>query len=381
MDTILYITDLHVGAHVAELAGVFDRASAFRWRVIEIEVARTTRPLRELIKQWNPAGCILEGSHVVTNIRKTFGSIPVVYLDPAPKTVRTAKHTVANDPERIARWAKEELAKANPASYAFIGWCTPTVWSTERARVFSSCVRDELKEACHVFKTPWEIGDSFGAQQAMATFLARLPRPIGIFAVNDYAAVQATEACRQLGWTCPDDFLLVSVDNEEMHCENAVPTITSIKQDFRGAGRLAADLLARLIADPKLPEEHLKFGPVRLERRQSSRSFKLKDPRITRAVERIRRDATTGISASDILAEIPLSRRLAEKRFLAATGKTILQEIQHVRLEKVFELLATDIPIGHIASRCGMQSDSFLKRFFKTRTGMTLREWRKRHAT
>ena len=166
-----------------------------------------------------------------------------------------------------------------------------------------------------------------------------------------------------------------------MHCENAVPTITSIEQDFRGAGRLAADLLARLIADPKLPEEHLKFGPVRLERRQSSRSFKLKDPRITRAVERIRRDATTGISAADILAEIPLSRRLAEKRFLAATGKTILQEIQDVRLEKVFELLATDIPIGHIASRCGMQSDSFLKRFFKTRTGMTLREWRKRHAT
>jgi transcriptional regulator GlxA family with amidase domain len=40
--------------------------------------------------------------------------------------------------------------------------------------------------------------------------------------------------------------------------------------------------------------------------------------------------------------------------------------------------LATDIPIGHIASRCGMQSDSFLKRFFKARTGLTLREWRNR---
>ena len=43
------------------------------------------------------------------------------------------------------------------------------------------------------------------------------------------------------------------------------------------------------------------------------------------------------------------------------------------------ELLRTDIPIGHIAGRCGMQSDSFLKRFFKSRTGMTLREWRKTH--
>jgi AraC-like DNA-binding protein len=103
------------------------------------------------------------------------------------------------------------------------------------------------------------------------------------------------------------------------------------------------------------------------------------DPRIARAVERIRRDATTGISAADVLAEIPFSRRLAEKRFRAATGKTILEEIQDVRFEKVCELLATDVPIGHIAGRCGLQSDSFLKRFFKARTGLTLREWRKAH--
>ena len=27
-----------------------------------------------------------------------------------------------------------------------------------------------------------------------------------------------------------------------------------------------------------------------------------------------------------------------------------------------------------------MQSDSFLKRFFKSKTGMTLREWRKAHS-
>ena len=76
---------------------------------------------------------------------------------------------------------------------------------------------------------------------------------------------------------------------------------------------------------------------------------------------------------------MPVSRRLAEKRFLAATGKTILEEIQSVRLAKVLELLQTDVPIGHIASRCGMRSDSYLKRFFKSRMGMTLREWRSSH--
>ena len=139
--------------------------------------------------------------------------------------------------------------------------------------------------------------------------------------------------------------------------------------------------------NPKLPPKHLKFGPVRLVRRQSTRALRLNDPRITRAVEKIRRDATAGLTAADVLAELPFSRRVAEKRFRAATGKTILEEIQDVRFEKICELLLTDIPIGHIAlltdipighiaGRCGMQSDSFLKRFFKARTGMTLREWR-----
>ena len=96
-------------------------------------------------------------------------------------------------------------------------------------------------------------------------------------------------------------------------------------------------------------------------------------------MERIRRDATTGLTAADVLAEFPYSRRVAEKRFRAATGKTILEEIQEVRFEKVCELLLTVIPIGHIAGRCGMRSDSFLKRFFKARTGMTLRAWRNAH--
>lgn len=380
MDTILYITDLHVGSHVVELAGVFDRANAYRWRVVEIEMDRTSRTIPEIITQWKPAGCIMEcGKFLGEDIPSLFGKTPVVYIDPNPSTAKKAKYTVANDPEAIARLAARELLMAPRAAYAFFGWCVPTIWSRERGRVLREILARETKSPCALFEENWDIGNPLPVHRRFADFLKRLPKPVGIFAVNDYAAIQATEACRLLGWDCPRDYTLVSVDNEPMHCENNEPTLTSIEQDFRGAGRLAADLLAELLANRRLPPKHLRFGPVRLVRRQSSRALKLNDPRITRAVERIRRDAITGISAADILADIPLSRRLAEKRFLAATGRTILQEIQEVRLQKVFELLRTDIPIGHIAGRCGMQSDSFLKRFFKSRTGMTLREWRKAH--
>ena len=380
METILFITDLHVGSHVEEFAGVYERAAAHRWRVIELELARTSRPLRGLVAQWRPAGCILEGScSRGAETRRAFKGIPVVHLDPDLKTAATARHTVANDTGTIALWAAREILRTKPASCAYFGWCTPTLWSSERGRMFRDNVRKMSGVPFAEFTENWDMGDTLAVHRRLAKFLARLPKPVGIFAANDYAAVQVTEACRLAGYSCPVDFTIVGVDNEVMHCECADPTITSIEQDFTNAGRLAADLLAEVMADPKLPPKHLKFSPVRLVRRQSTRTLRLNDPRITRAVERIRRDATAGITSADILADMPVSRRLAEKRFRAATGKTILQEIQDIRFEKICELLATDIPIGHIAARCGMQSDSYLKRFFKARTGTTLRGWRKAH--
>ena len=300
-------------------------------------------------------------------------------LDPGARAAASARHTVTSDTGTIAQWAAKELLRTKPASFAYFGWCTKTVWSVERGRLFMEAVRRGSRAKFASFDANWDIGDTLGVQKKLAKFLKALPKPVAIFAVNDYAAVQVSEACRLAGLSCPGDFTLVGVDNEEMHCECADPTLTSIEQDFHEAGRLAADLLAELIENPKLPPKHLKFGPVRLVRRQSTRSFKFYDPRITKAVERIRRDATTGLTAADVLAEFPYSRRITEKRFRAATGKTILEEIQDVRFEKVCELLLTDIPIGHIAGRCGMRSDSFLKRFFKARTGMTLRAWRNAH--
>ncbi len=92
MDTILYITDLHVGSHVVELAGVFDRANAYRWRVVEIEMDRTSRTIPEIIAQWKPAGCIMEcGKFLGEDIPSLFGKTPVVYIDPNPSTAKKAR--------------------------------------------------------------------------------------------------------------------------------------------------------------------------------------------------------------------------------------------------------------------------------------------------
>ena len=87
-----------------------------------------------------------------------------------------------------------------------------------------------------------------------------------------------------------------------------------------------------------------------------------------------------GISASDILPMLGGSRRSAEKRFRAATGKSILEEILDVRFEKLLPLLERGhLPLGALAGLAGFSSENHLQRQFKSRYGMTLSAWRKSH--
>ena len=85
-------------------------------------------------------------------------------------------------------------------------------------------------------------------------------------------------------------------------------------------------------------------------------------------------------AASDILPMLGGSRRSAEKRFRAATGKSILEEILDVRFEKLLPLLERGhLPLGTLAGLAGFSSENHLQRQFKARYGMTLSAWRKRH--
>ena len=83
-------------------------------------------------------------------------------------------------------------------------------------------------------------------------------------------------------------------------------------------------------------------------------------------------------ATSDILPMLGGSRRSAEKRCRAATGKSILEEILDVRFEKLLPLLERGhLPLGALAGLAGFSSENHLQRQFKSRYGMTLSAWRK----
>ena len=375
MDTVLFITDLHIGAQIAKISGVFSQARRHGWRVVEIERDRTMRPVADFVESLRPIGCIYECSGLGENPSDAPAGIPTVLLDPAPSARSNLRFAVASDAAAIARMAAEELVSVGCASFVFAGWRNRTGWSVERGGVFRDVLRERGLE-CVVLDTPWS--EELEVQKTLAAEFARLNRRIGVFAANDYVAKQVMAAIEMAGMACPRDCAVVGVDDDELICETYLPTISSIAIDFSMAGRFAVDLLAEVIAHPRTKSKIRLFGPTALRRRQSTRLVNSNDWRIIRAVERIRTDACCGLKARDVIASTGLSRRLVERRFLEATGHTILDEIADVRFAQACQLLRDPtIPIGEIAALCGWESDSYLKRVFKARTGKTPRQWRR----
>ena len=92
------------------------------------------------------------------------------------------------------------------------------------------------------------------------------------------------------------------------------------------------------------------------------------------------RDAGFAEAITPFIAALPGSRRYAERDFLKATGKSILQAIIDVRLEKVKELLQNPkCRLSAIASQCGWTSANYLRRAFQERMHMSMSDWRKQN--
>lgn len=381
MQTIAFITDRHVGAHIAAVEGIYERARTYGWHVVEIEYEYSQRPISDYLATWKPAGCIFSCSALTAPLApELFRKLPTIYIDPDEETLRGRHHCVINDPIPTAKLAFRELSALNCASYGYVGWNEPTPWSDGRRQVFETLVRADGKPYS-AYTDNWTGADRLHFNRRLANWLGKLPKPCGVFAANDDTASQVADACHFSGLEIPQQVAILGVDNLEIICENAITSLSSIEIDFCQLGRVCADFLADLLTNPKLPPENRLFGPSRVVRRQSTRNLTHADPRITRVLERIRREACLGLTAANVIADIGLCRRAAEQRFRKMTGSSILEEINRIRLDHVFTLLKKpDFPISLIAQQCGWQTDVFLKKLFKRTTGMTMREWRKQAA-
>ena len=380
MKTILFFQTGSPETARLKFEGVASFARTAGWDARIITNASTRQPLGKILSFWKPAGCIVEASGGAQGLSPSaFGKTPVVYQCHDPRIVAEVAPCVTSDSAAIGSLAARELAALSPAnSLAFVGWFGKVYWSDTRRASFLAEANRIGRMTSEFTPTKSETEDATLLQKRLREWLKTLPKPCGVFAVNDEIGSHVLAAARANRMKIPEEVSVLGVDNDELLCESATPHLSSVRLDYRRTGHMAAELLSRILEGEKVLG-HFTVPPDGLMRRASSRVFHREDKSAKKAVETIHRRACDGLKPSDILALFDCSRRLAEIRFKAATGKTITEEIQSVRMDAVYELLARpEVPISVIAARCGWPNDSFLRRIFRRKTGHSLSEERAR---
>jgi LacI family transcriptional regulator len=218
-----------------------------------------------------------------------------------------------------------------------------------------------------------------GVNRLTADWLKKLPKPAGVFATSDSAAAEILEVCRHNGIRVPDEICVLGVDNDDLVHRFSHPPLSSIALPTQKVGLEAAKLLDSLMAGHPPPTRPMLLPPIGVITRQSTNLLAISDEDVLAAVRYIREHVRDRITVGHILREVAISRRQLERKFAESFGRTPLQEIQRVRIEKAKELLSgTDLPMPAIASRSGFKNAERLARVFRSTTDQTPTEYRRK---
>jgi LacI family transcriptional regulator len=291
---------------------------------------------------------------------------------------------IETDDEEVVRLAVAHLLERGFRHFAYCGFVGAN-YSDKRSESFTRRLA-EAGFTPHVYQPPsqfrargiweWER-QNLTYQDHVTRWLEELPRPVGLMACNDIRGQQVLNACREVGIAVPDEVAVIGVDNDEVLCDLSDPPLSSVVPNSRRIGYEAAALLERLMNGKPPPRETLFVKPLGIVTRHSTDVLAIEDRDVAGAVRFIREQACRGIKVEDLLAEVPLSRSVLERRFVKLLGRTPKAEILRVQLERVRQLLAeTEFPLTRVAAMTGFEHPEYLSVVFRKKTGQTPGQYR-----
>jgi LacI family transcriptional regulator len=212
------------------------------------------------------------------------------------------------------------------------------------------------------------------------SWLSSLPTPLGLSGYNDSWMLQLSEICRRLDRRVPEDVAMVGVGNDDLVCELARPSLSSVVIPAEQIGYEAAALLGRLMAGVPPPDRPILIAPLRVIVRQSSDILAVRDPDVAAAVRMIQQSDLASIRVEDIVRAVAVSRRTLEQRFRQSLGRGIFEEIQRVRVGRAAAfLVGTDLPLESLAKRAGFSTGVHLSVVFHREMGMSPSKYRRQN--
>ncbi len=220
--------------------------------------------LKKFIHKSDIEGLLIQWSHQESSARFAAESrflleslgIPVVNLTLSSATNPYLSNLVQPDHIKIGVLAATHLLELGHKRLAMVHSNENRYFEDNRWEGFDWSLRHAAGVSVQRlgFDSPRDLDDAYwehiGAQ-AFATWMASpvASRATGVFCVNDNTAIGFIQAARENGVRIPEDLSLLGADDFIGLCAPLGIQLTSIDQQFEEIGKLAAEELARLVAE------------------------------------------------------------------------------------------------------------------------------------
>lgn len=292
-------------------------------------------------------------------------SVPVVNVSSALPMTRFA--SVVSDDIAVGRMGADYFLRRGYRSFVFYN-PDDRAFAKLRHEGFAGALRESDM-----------IARAATTEQALLEALADLQTPIAVMACNDRAALAALDACRARNLKVPDQVAVLGVDNDDLVQSLAYPPLSTVNTARERIGFEAAAMLEKLLGGVETERTPALIAPTGVITRQSTDLLAVGDDDVADAVRYIHAHAGRSITVNDVLRELTLSRRQLERRFRAALGRSILDEIQRCRIDRARQLLTeTELTLPQIATASGFTSASYFSVAFSKSMGITPGEYRTR---
>lgn len=268
----------------------------------------------------------------------------------------------------VGATAAEYFLSRGYRNFAFAG--TPRTesakWCDQRLEGYRRRLAEEGLD-CAVFSASSpEIAADFDRESAELTAWLRSLKPhTALYATRDRRALQIIGLCADAGISVPGTVSVLGTDNDEVLCESATPSLSSISLDGRNAGILCARLLDAHMRNRSV-EPLVDLAFPRVVTRQSTDEMQVPDRFLAKALAIVRRDLSARHTISSLAAAVGVSKRTLEMKSNLVLGSTLKKEIERMRLNEAVRLISnSNLPIQSVAEKCGFCCASHLNTRFK----------------
>lgn len=353
---------------------------------IEFEGQQVLDAAPRWLGSWNGDGILVRTHRKSTCRVLRAGAIPFVQL--YCKNDRDG-YDVGCDERTIGEMAVEHFYEQGHRNFAMFSQGGPQKefhWARIREEGFVEAVR-RRGLTCPVFLCPKPVHEPVtlwakGDRKRLSDWLRNLPKPVAVFCLTDMYSRRVADWCTESGLSVPEEIAVLGVDNDDWFCGHHTPSLSSLDQNGFRIGFEAAALLYKKLRKEPLPPLPIFVPPIGVVKRGSTDSLAIADADLVAAASFIRNHCGENLAIDDVVAEVGLSRRTLERKFLKQFGRTLGQEINRVRLESAAVLLRdTAIPVGGVARRCGFGTHGYFISAFQKKFQLTPTEYRRRYGT